>query len=511
MNVAGHLNLYKHCLLTLIFCAMTTHATNSSTGQFTNSTDIGQVQHAGSLSFDPDLQTYRMSASGNNMWFDADQLFYAYQQLQGDFIVRAQVAFTGEGADPHRKIGWNLRAALTPESKHVNATVHGDGLTALQFRPEDGAATEEYRLTVTKPDVIQLERRGNRFIMSAARLGEPFQVTSVSHVQFADSVYVGLALCAHKADAIESAVISNVRFIQPAAQDFVPYQDYIGSNLEILDVTTLNRRIVYRATGSIQAPNWTPDNRSLIFNADGKLYTFAIDSSEVSELNTGFATNNNNDHVLSFDGKQIGISHHATEENGRSTIYTLPIGGSDQPKQITLPGAGHSYLHGFSPDAQTLIFTGHRKGQYDIYAVDAATGNETQLTNTATLDDGSEYSPDGQYIYFNSNRTGTMQLWRMHSDGSNQQQLTFDEYNDWFPHVSPDGKSLVFLSYMADVDSGDHPFYKPVYLRHMPADGGEARIIAYVYGGQGTINVPSWSPDGRYVAFVSNTQMSELE
>ena len=136
-------------------------------------------------------------------------------------------------------------------------------------------------------------------------------------------------------------------------------------------------------------------------------------------------------------------------------------------------------------------------------------GEEVQLTDTPGLDDGSEYTPDGKYIYFNSERTGTMQIWRMRPDGSNQEQLTFDEYQDWFPHISPDGKTVVFLSYLPDVPSGDHPFYKHVYLRKMPLDGGAPEVIAYLYGGQGTINVPSWSPDSRYISFVSNTQMED--
>ncbi len=99
-----------------------------------------------------------------------------------------------------------------------------------------------------------------------------------------------------------------------------------------------------------------------------------------------------------------------------------------------------------------------------------------------------------------------MQIWRMDADGSNQTQLTFDEnFNDWFPHISPDGEKMVFISYGTDVASGDHPFYKNVTLRMMPVDGGEPEIIAYLYGGQGTINVPSWSPDSKKISFVSNT------
>jgi len=98
-----------------------------------------------------------------------------------------------------------------------------------------------------------------------------------------------------------------------------------------------------------------------------------------------------------------------------------------------------------------------------------------------------------------------MQLWRMRPDGSAQQQITNDGFNNWFPHVSPDGKWIAYISFPPTVAADDHPFYEHVLIRLMPSDGGSSRVIAYVYGGQGTINVPSWSPDGTRLAFVSNS------
>jgi TolB protein len=155
-----------------------------------------------------------------------------------------------------------------------------------------------------------------------------------------------------------------------------------------------------------------------------------------------------------------------------------------------------------------VVYTGGRDGAWDIYRSSSRGGEETRLTTHEALDDGPEYTPDGEWIYFNSARTGRMQIWRMRPDGGGQEQVTDDGYNNWFPHISPDGRWIAFLSYGPEIQADDHPWYKHVYLRLMPFAGGEPEVIAYVYGGQGTINVPSWSPDSRRLAFVSNTKMS---
>ncbi len=299
----------------------------------------------------------------------------------------------------------------------------------------------------------------------------------------------------------ETATFRNVRIAVPAPEDFRPYQDYLGSNLEVVDVATGHREILYQSPASLQAPNWTPDGKALIYNRDGLLYRFDLETRTPEVIPTDFATRNNNDHVLSFDGTMLGISHHA-DDAGRSVVYTVPVEGGT-PRRVTENAP--SYLHGWSPDGRFLIYTAERDGNFDIYRISVDGGDEERLTTAEGLDDGSEYSPDGTYIYFNSVRSGRMQLWRMNADGSDQQQLTDDGFNNWFPHVSPDGRWLVFLTFGDDVEPSDHPFYKKVYLRLMPIEGGAPRVLAYVYGGQGTINVPSWSPDSKKVAFVSNT------
>jgi Tol biopolymer transport system component len=239
------------------------------------------------------------------------------------------------------------------------------------------------------------------------------------------------------------------------------------------------------------------DGSNLIFNAQGKIQRIATTGGAPTALDTEFAVRCNNDHGISPDGKWLAISDQ-TQGDRKSRIYTLPIGGG-APKRLTENAP--SYWHGWSPDGKTLAFCGERGGEFDIYTVPADGGSETRLTNAKGLDDGPDYTADGQWIYFNSDRTGQMQVWRMKPDGSQQEQVTNDEFNNWFPHPSPDGKWLVFLSYEKEVKG--HPEDKDVTLRIMPLAGGKIETLAKLFGGQGTINVPSWSPDSKRIAFVS--------
>ncbi len=282
-----------------------------------------------------------------------------------------------------------------------------------------------------------------------------------------------------------------------------PYQREdrgVISVLETIDVDSGVRTVLSEFEDLIEAPNWTQDGNYLVYNSNGRIYTFDLTSKEIKEIYSGVAVNCNNDHLLSPDGKQIAVSH-ATLEDGRSRIYILPITGGE-PTLIT-PMAP-SYLHGWSPDGQTLAYCGERNGQYDIYTIPVIGGNEIRLTNTTGLDDGPEYSPCGEYIWFNSVRSGLMQIWRMKKDGSDPTQMTFEESNSWFPHLSPDGKRVAYINYKkGDVDPGNHPANKNVEIRLMPVSGGDYRTVVKLFGGQGTLNVNSWSPDNKTLAFIS--------
>lgn len=474
-------------------------------GWFEQHGDVGSPAIAGTTRYDAASQTYTLSAGGANMWGTRDEFQFAWRRLSGDFILRAHASFVGEGVDPHRKLGWIIRRSLNADAGYVDAAVHGDGLTSLQFRRTDGGQTEEVRSEMKAADVIQLERRGAKYIMSVARFGDPFTRTEVEGIDLGDEVFVGLFVCSHNAKVSESAVFHNVRIVVPPKEGWRPYRDYIGSNLETMTVDDGARRVVHTVDDSMQAPNWTSDGKALIYNRNGRLYRFDLATRTAAPIDTGFAIRNNNDHVLSFDGQRLGISHHSEEDGGRSVIYVLPAAGGT-PQRVTK--GSPSYLHGWSPDGRFLVYTGGRNDDYDIYRIPVDGGDEVNLTKTPGLDDGSEYTPDGKWIYFNSARTGRMQIWRMRPDGTGQEQVTNDDLNNWFPHISPDGRRIVFLSYLLDVEADQHPFYRQVYLRVMPIEGGRPRVIAYVFGGQGTINVPSWSPDGRQIAFVSNSALT---
>ena len=298
----------------------------------------------------------------------------------------------------------------------------------------------------------------------------------------------------------------------------------VTSILQVFDTRSGEVRTVREFPYRIEAPNWTVDGRYLVYNSNWAMWRISPEGGEPEMIPTG-EVRCNNDHVLSADGRMLAVSGFSPGATG-SRVFILPLEGGE-PWLVT-PNAP-SYLHGWSPDGKTLCYCAQRGGNFDIYTIPASGaapasgtvpaavsasgtvpgvvpgGEELRLTTAEGLDDGPEYSPDGRYIWFNSVRTGLMQVWRMKADGSDQRQMTFDtDLNSWFPHVSPDGKKVVFLSYhVGDLRPDQHLADKNVCLRMMTSKGKKLHTIIELFGGQGTINVNSWSPDSRYIAFVS--------
>jgi Tol biopolymer transport system component len=364
---------------------------------------------------------------------------------------------------------------------------------------------------------IQLERTGKKMTMWIAHPGEPLQLVGSHEMEdMKDEVLAGIYICSHDSSVVAHAKVWNLRIDKPVISEYssnphvtmTPVRDVLGCRLEILDIANGSRKVIHESPGRFEAPNWMPDGKKLLFNEKGSLYTIPVEGGNPEKLNTGTISRNNNDHVISFDGKMLAISSQREGlPGGGSTVYVLPLSGGE-PRLIT--EGTPSYLHGWNPNGKELAIVAQRNGGkiYNLYKVSLKDSKETALTlNKNGHVDGPEYSPDGKYIYYNANVSGTMQIWRMKPDGSGKEQLTFDEYHNWFPHISPDGKWMVFISFPPNINPDAHPSYKKVMLRLMPLTAaGGPRVIAYLYGGQGTLNAPSWSPDSKFIAFVSNSE-----
>jgi Tol biopolymer transport system component len=465
-------------------------------GDFTDHFDVGTVLHPGSATFDAATKTYTVTGSGTNMWFAKDDCHFAWKKMMGEISIAAEIAFLGTGKDPHRKACLMIRQTAETDSPYVDVAVHGDGMTSLQFRDAKGAATHEVQTNVKAPTRVKLEMRGKYALLYVAAEGEELAFSGAAvRIALDGPVMVGLAVCAHNKDVSETATFANVKVGSPEPSERSAPRLY--STLETQSLNSTDRKVVHVTQGRFEAPNWLKDGQTLIYNMGGKIYKIPAAGGTPTAIDTGFAARCNNDHGLSPDGKTLVISDQ-TQGDRRSRVYTLPIEGGT-PKLIT-PNAP-SYWHGWSPDGKTLVFTGQRDGNFDIYSIPVDGGTETRLTTAPGTDDGPEYSPDGKVIYFNSDRTGQMHLWKMKPDGSSQEQLTDDDANNWFPHPSPDGKVLVFLSYEKDVKG--HPENKDVMMRRMNLETKKIDVLGKFFGGQGTVNVPCFSPDGKRIAFVT--------
>jgi len=483
------------CLSLVLAPKLTGTPEMSPLGAFQDHADVGTVLHPGSVNFDAEHRSYTVTGSGENMWLTADAFHFVWTKVTGDVALAANISFVGQGGNEHRKAVLMIRQSLDPDSAYADLALHGNGLTSLQYRDAKGASTHEIQSNIAAPARLRIEKRGEYFYMFLAGEGEDLHMAGGStRVPLEGPFYVGIGVCSHNKDVTEKAVFSDVEISELRRSTGAPK---LFSTLETVTIASTDRRVVYIAPERFEAPNWTHDGTAFLFNRNGRIERLKITGGKPEVIDTGFAIRCNNDHGISPDAQWLAISDQSQENNG-SMVYIVPIEGGT-PQRITKHSP--SYWHGWSPDGKTLAFVGQRDGEFDIYAIPAAGGDETRLTTAKGLDDGPEYSPDGKYIYFNSERTGHMQIWRMRPDGSEQEQVTHDEFNDWFPHISPDGQWMVFLSYDKEVTG--HPENKDVMLRLMSLNDKNITVLAKLFGGQGTINVPSWSPDSKQLAFVS--------
>lgn len=499
---------------TVVLILASANAQNA-VGIFENHTDVGSVLHPGSTTFDPAKNTYTVRGSGENMWATADAFQFAWKKVSGDVEITADVQFANLTGNEHKKAVLMFRQSLDPGSVYADVALHASGLLSLQYRDEKDGKTSEVQ-SITEPLVfvsgknkyvqpirIGLSRRGGYVYLFIAEPGKAIRFDGESvPIAFEGDFYVGVGICSHDNNVIEEAQFSNVESMSLAPSEAAPV---LYSTLETVTIDTTIRHVVYSDRSHFEAPNWARDGSYFLFNRNGHIEKLAVKGGTPKVLDTGLANRVNNDHGISPDATMLAISDNSQatksesgEETHDSLVYVLPITGGT-PRRLTQKAP--SYWHGWSPDGKTLAFVGQRNGDFDIYTVPVSGGEETRLTTAKGLDDGPEYSPDGQYIYFNSERTGHMQIWRMKPDGSQQEQVFTDDLNNWFPHISPDGQWMVFLTYQRDVTG--HPENKNVMLRLMSLNDKKITVLAKLFGGQGTINVPSWAPDSKSLAFVS--------
>jgi TolB protein len=510
-------------LSTLFAVCLSLHAqAQHPAAGLTSTIDLGYPKTPGRAVFDTGRQAWKLVSAGQYADLNLEEAVYCHRRMGGNFILTADFAFEDPGVKSMKRMGWMVRESLREDAAQVSAFRQGDGRIVMQWRHMQGAflrIPQDRRIHPKREmQTLQLERTGRTLTMRAARQGEPLQdVGEVTMPDMPDSVTVGIFLSAQDLARADSGYVWNLRIDKPVPDRYHPdplihrtldkKEPLMGSRLETIDIRNGNRRILYASPRRFEAPNWMPDGGRLLINQEGRLLTVDSAGGDPAYFPTGRVSKHNNDHGISFDGRQLAMSSHfeGPKQSG-SAVYVMPLNGGE-PRRVNdnVP----SYWHGWSPDGKQVLVVGQREGMpiYNIYQVDVRNGKETDLTrNKHGHVDGPEYAPDGQHIYYNADASGTMQLWRMRPDGSGKEQLTFDEYNNWFPHISPDGRWIAFVSFPPDIDPASHPSFKKVMLRIMPTDGGAPRVIAHLYGGQGTMNVNSWSPDSRRLAFVSNSE-----
>lgn len=486
-------------------------AQSSAFGLFQAEADIGNVVPAGSARYDATRHVYTIASAGANTWYHVDHFDYLWTRASGDLAITARISFPPRryrhDPNPHRKGLLMFRQSLAPGSAYVDAAVHGVGLTALQYRREQGADTADIELTIDAPQTIRLEKRGDVFTLYVSEAGEPLrQVGASMRLHLRSPFYVGLGALSHDVQTTDVIEFSHVG-MEPLKPLPATAKRVLYSTLQTIEFTDQYRRAVVIRTvpGYMQSAGWAPDGKSILVYEDARIeripYLTPDGGGSPQPIDTRGLVGCSGNFGLSPDGKVLAVSC-SRVPGGLHQVYLLSAGGGGAPRQLTQSGAA-SFFHAWSPDGTMVAFTRGSASLADIFTIPAAGGPEKRLTHD-TVNDGPVYTPDGQYIYFDSSRSGTMQIWRMRADGSEAEQMTDDTWLNSSPHISPDGKTLAFLSQAAAHGSR----FGPAVLRVVRFDDGLIRQVVQLRGDRGSFSMQPWGDEKRF-AFITYQQLPQ--
>jgi WD40-like Beta Propeller Repeat len=487
-------------------------------GIFEGQSDIGDVRPPGTGSYSAAAGAYTLTSAGSNTWYRVDNFHYLWKKASGDLSLTANVTFPPQGyqhePNPHRKGILMFRQTLDGGGVYAGVGVHGSGMTALQFRRELAANTEDIELNIDAPQTVRLEKRGDTFTLFVSMKGEPLhQVGASVTMHLEEPFYVGLGAVSHDVATTDEVRFSDVMVQTREALD-APDQSKISlySTLRTIQTDDQFRRamVIRSVPGYMQSPNWASDGKSIFAYEDGGIERIPVLTPEAGgtpqPVSVGNLVDCSGNFGLSPDRKWLAVSC-AEKRGARHDVYVVPVegGGGGAPRKVT-QGVASSYFHAWSPDSQTIAFTRGSAGKADIFTIAVTGGKEVRLTSD-TINDGPDYSQDGKVIYFDSQRSGSTQIWRMKADGTGPEQLTDDNNINSSPHVSPDGKTVAFLR---QPEVGGGVGIGDAELRVFSINDGLIRTLASFQGDRGSFSMYGWG-DGNHLAFVSYQFLPKAE
>ncbi len=473
-------------------------------GEFAAQSDVGLVTPQGNARYSATSDTYTLTGAGANTWYHVDDFHYLWKKMSGDVALTAEIRFPPvtyqHEPDPHRKGILMFRQTLDSGGIYADAVVHGSGLTALQYRRERGANTEDIELNIEAPQSVRIEKRGAAFTLYLSMKGEALHPVGASiALHLRDPFYVGLGVVSHDVDTVDEVEFRRVRLqALPPLTKSAPRRRY--STLLTIQTEDQYRRAAVIRTGTalMQSANWLPHNPNIYVYESGHMlaipYLDPAAGGAARIINAGSLVDCSGNYGLAPDGQSLAVSCEQAH-GGLHQVYVLPASGTGTPRQLTR--GAQSFFHAWSPDSKTIAFTRGSASKADIFTVTAAGGEARQLTHD-TINDGPDYSADGKFIYFDSSRSGQTQIWRMRTDGSAAEQITADDCRNSSPHLSPDGKSLAYLAQPA----GSGEAIGEAAVKIVTLSDGLIRTLTQLQGNRDSFSMYGWG-DNNHVAFVS--------